>query len=84
MAATGRHLSAGAASPGIRRTDEKGAGNGPGRRQQRPVPGGHLDELVVALHFGLVQWEDVCALIDGKAPGVELVLTGAGRPAGTD
>lgn len=39
-----------------------------------------LDELVVALHFGLVQWEDVCALIDGKAPGVELVLTGRGAP----
>jgi cob(I)alamin adenosyltransferase len=39
-----------------------------------------LDELVVALHFGLVQWEDICSLIDQKSHDVELVLTGRGAP----
>lgn len=37
-----------------------------------------LDELVVALHFGLVSWQDVEDLIEAKAPEVELVLTGRG------
>ena len=37
-----------------------------------------LDELVVALHFGLVTWEEVKSLIEAKAPEVELVLTGRG------
>lgn len=37
-----------------------------------------LDELVVALHFGLVAWPAVRALIDAKSPAVELVLTGRG------
>lgn len=39
-----------------------------------------LDELNVALHFGLVQWPEVEALINQRAPGVELVLTGRGAP----
>lgn len=37
-----------------------------------------LDELVVALHFGLVSWSAVQSLIEAKAPAVELVLTGRG------
>jgi cob(I)alamin adenosyltransferase len=40
-----------------------------------------LDELVVALHFGLVSWQDVEDLIEAKAPEVELVLTGRGATA---
>lgn len=37
-----------------------------------------LDELVVALHFGLVDWQAVKSLIEAKNPDVELVLTGRG------
>jgi len=37
-----------------------------------------LDELVVALSFGLVTWADVSSLLDQKGEGVELVLTGRG------
>ncbi len=37
-----------------------------------------LDELVVALHFGLVDWQAVKSLIEAKAPDVEMVLTGRG------
>ncbi|MFZ5755180.1 MAG: cob(I)yrinic acid a,c-diamide adenosyltransferase [Bacillota bacterium] len=37
-----------------------------------------LDELNVALHFGLVTWEQVEDLIDSKRDDVELVLTGRG------
>jgi len=37
-----------------------------------------LDEFVVALHFGLVDWQAVKSLIEAKAPEVELVLTGRG------
>lgn len=37
-----------------------------------------LDELNVALHFELVTWEEVKELIEGRAPGVEVVLTGRG------
>lgn len=37
-----------------------------------------LDELNVALHFGLVTWEQVKEIIDMKKAGVELVLTGRG------
>lgn len=37
-----------------------------------------LDELVVALNFGLVTWAEVSSLIEQKAEGVELVLTGRG------
>jgi len=35
-----------------------------------------LDEINVALDFGLVSLEDVFALIDAKPDNVELVLTG--------
>jgi cob(I)alamin adenosyltransferase len=37
-----------------------------------------LDELNVALHFGLVSWEEVKDLIEKRAKGVEVVLTGRG------
>lgn len=37
-----------------------------------------LDELVVALHFGLVTWPAVRSLLAARDPGVELVLTGRG------
>lgn len=37
-----------------------------------------LDELVVALAFGLVTWDEVKSLIEQKSDGVELVLTGRG------
>lgn len=40
-----------------------------------------LDELNVALHFGLVTWEQVQELIDSRNENVELVLTGRGAPA---
>ncbi|UCH57582.1 MAG: cob(I)yrinic acid a,c-diamide adenosyltransferase [Candidatus Bathyarchaeota archaeon] len=39
-----------------------------------------LDEVNVALAFGLVELEDVIALIRGKPKKVELVLTGRGAP----
>ncbi|MGI5839229.1 MAG: cob(I)yrinic acid a,c-diamide adenosyltransferase [bacterium] len=39
-----------------------------------------LDELIVALSFGLVTWEEVKALLEQKSEGVELVLTGRGAP----
>jgi len=39
-----------------------------------------LDELVVALSFGLVAWDEVKALLEQKSEGVELVLTGRGAP----
>lgn len=37
-----------------------------------------LDELVVALHFGLVSWPAVRSIIEEKDQTVELVLTGRG------
>lgn len=37
-----------------------------------------LDELVVTLKYGLVQWHEVSDLIDQKGEGVELILTGRG------
>ncbi|MDU4959216.1 MAG: cob(I)yrinic acid a,c-diamide adenosyltransferase [Sporomusaceae bacterium] len=39
-----------------------------------------LDEVICALHFGLISWPELLALIDGKAAGTELVLTGRGAP----
>jgi cob(I)alamin adenosyltransferase len=39
-----------------------------------------LDEINVALFFGLVTWEEVLDLINSKGEGVELVLTGRGAP----
>ena len=39
-----------------------------------------LDELNVALHFSLVSWPDVEALIDAKAEHTELLITGRNAP----
>ena len=39
-----------------------------------------LDEINVALHFGLVTWAQVEDLIKYKGEHVELVLTGRGAP----
>lgn len=39
-----------------------------------------LDEINVALYFGLITWEQVQDLIDHKGKEVELVLTGRGAP----
>lgn len=40
-----------------------------------------LDEICAAIHAGLLSVGEVCALIDGKPPGMELVLTGRSAPA---
>ncbi|HPF18692.1 MAG: cob(I)yrinic acid a,c-diamide adenosyltransferase [Eubacteriales bacterium] len=40
-----------------------------------------LDELNVAMHFGLVAWTDVEAIIDEKAEKTEVVITGRNAPA---
>jgi cob(I)alamin adenosyltransferase len=37
-----------------------------------------LDEIVVALHFGLVTWEQLREVIDSRPDFMELVLTGRG------
>jgi cob(I)alamin adenosyltransferase len=37
-----------------------------------------LDEIVVALHFGLVTWAQLREVIDSRPDAVELVLTGRG------
>jgi cob(I)alamin adenosyltransferase len=39
-----------------------------------------LDEITVALHFGLIQEQEVLDLLDGKPADVELVLTGRYAP----
>lgn len=39
-----------------------------------------LDEINVTLHFGLVTLDEVMTMLDQKAPGVEVVLTGRGAP----
>jgi cob(I)alamin adenosyltransferase len=39
-----------------------------------------LDELNVAMHFSLVSWTDVEAVIDAKAENTELVITGRNAP----
>ena len=39
-----------------------------------------LDELNVAMHFGLASWMDVKAIIDAKAEKTELVITGRNAP----
>ena len=35
-----------------------------------------LDEICIAVHFGLVSDNEVVAAISGRAPGVEVVMTG--------
>lgn len=37
-----------------------------------------LDEIIVALHFGLITWQELEGLINNKRSDVELVLTGRG------
>jgi len=37
-----------------------------------------LDEIVVALHFGLITWEQLREVIDSRPDSVELVLAGRG------
>lgn len=39
-----------------------------------------LDEVSVALKFGLVQLDEVIRAIEGRSPGVEVVLTGRYAP----
>jgi cob(I)alamin adenosyltransferase len=39
-----------------------------------------LDEIIVALHFGLLMEEDIHSFLDQKPEGVELVLTGRYAP----
>jgi len=39
-----------------------------------------MDEVCVAIHFGLISVEDVLKLIQERPPGVELVLTGRRAP----
>jgi len=52
-------------------------------RAREAITGGEydlvvLDEIVVALHFGLVTWEQLREVIDSRPAAVELVLTGRG------
>lgn len=58
------------------------AGEGLARARQALTSGGWdlviLDELNVALDFGLVSLEAVLGLLDARPPGVDLVLTGRG------
>ena len=54
-------------------------------RVKKVITGGEydvviLDEINVALHFGLVTWQQVKDLIDHKGESVELILTGRGAP----
>lgn len=39
-----------------------------------------LDEIMAAIHGGLLTVEDVCALIEARPPGMEMVLTGRSAP----
>ncbi|HAF71085.1 MAG: Cob(I)yrinic acid a,c-diamide adenosyltransferase [Acetothermia bacterium 64_32] len=39
-----------------------------------------LDEINVALQLGLAEVDEVLALLDGKAEGTEVILTGRGAP----
>ncbi|MDY6825973.1 MAG: cob(I)yrinic acid a,c-diamide adenosyltransferase [Bacillota bacterium] len=39
-----------------------------------------LDEIMAAIHGGLLSVEDVCVLIDARPPGMEMVLTGRSTP----
>ncbi|MDR0469337.1 MAG: cob(I)yrinic acid a,c-diamide adenosyltransferase [Peptococcaceae bacterium] len=40
-----------------------------------------LDEINVALHFGLIAWDKLAAILDQKAEQTEVVLTGRGAPS---
>jgi len=39
-----------------------------------------LDEIIVALHFGLISWRDMEDIINAKPQKTELILTGRGAP----
>lgn len=39
-----------------------------------------LDEIMAAVHYGLLTAADVCRLMEIKPPGMELVLTGRNAP----
>ncbi|HHT47483.1 MAG TPA: cob(I)yrinic acid a,c-diamide adenosyltransferase [Firmicutes bacterium] len=39
-----------------------------------------LDEIMAALHGGLLTVEEVCKLIESRPPGMELILTGRSAP----
>lgn len=39
-----------------------------------------LDEINVALHFGLVDWETVAEMLEHRKEQVEVILTGRGAP----
>jgi len=39
-----------------------------------------LDEINVAMRYGLVETDDVLAVLDARHPTVEVVLTGRGAP----
>ncbi len=39
-----------------------------------------LDEIMAALHRGLLTVEEICALVDARPPGMELVMTGRNAP----
>lgn len=40
-----------------------------------------LDEIMAAIHHGIIEVEDVCRLVAAKPEGVELILTGRNAPA---
>jgi cob(I)alamin adenosyltransferase len=40
-----------------------------------------LDEINVAVEFGLLSFDDIVKLLERRPPGVEVVLTGRGAPA---
>jgi cob(I)alamin adenosyltransferase len=35
-----------------------------------------LDEIIMAVHFGLVAWDELKRLLDQKPPELHLILTG--------
>jgi cob(I)alamin adenosyltransferase len=56
------------------------------RMAKEAVAGGEydvviLDELNVALHFGLIEWAEAEAILDARAENTELIITGRNAPA---
>ncbi len=39
-----------------------------------------LDEIMAAVHAGLIEVEELCELVDSRPPGMEMVLTGRRAP----
>ncbi len=64
--------------------DVKLAAEGMARARESAAKGTHnlilLDEINVALNYNLVSLQEVLELIDTRAPGVDLVLTGRNAP----